>query len=70
MSIIQSSTLLLDSGIKGTSICFAIALGAEHLMQIINLPLWPSWLDSGALINVDAPGCGTLVVQGHSAASK
>ena len=24
----------------------------------------PSWLDLGALINVDAPGCGTSVVQG------
>ena len=23
----------------------------------------PSWLDRGALINVDAPGCGSLVAQ-------
>ena len=30
----------------------------------VDLPLWLSWLDHGALINVDAPGCGTSVVQG------
>ena len=29
-----------------------------------NLPWWPSCLDHGALINVDAPGCGMSVVQG------
>ena len=29
-----------------------------------HLPRWPSWLDCGALINVDAPGCGTSVVRG------
>ena len=28
------------------------------------LPWWLSWLDCGALINVDAPGCGMLVVRG------
>ena len=28
------------------------------------MPWWPSCLDRGALINVDAPGCGTLVVRG------
>ena len=28
------------------------------------LPWWPSCLDRGALINVDAPGCGTSVVRG------
>ena len=28
------------------------------------LPCWPSCLDRDALINVDAPGCGTSVVQG------
>ena len=27
-------------------------------------PWLPSWLDHGALINADAPGCGTSVVQG------
>ena len=27
------------------------------------LPWWPSCLDRGALINVDAPGCGTSVVR-------
>ena len=25
---------------------------------------WPSCLDRGALINADAPGCGTSVVRG------
>ena len=29
-----------------------------------------SWLDSSALINVDAPGCGTSVVQGPRGTSK
>ena len=28
-----------------------------------DLPWLPSWLDRGALINVDAPGCGTSVVR-------
>ena len=28
------------------------------------LSWWPSCLDGGALINIDAPGCGTLVVRG------
>ena len=28
------------------------------------LPWWPSCLDRGALINADAPGCGTSVVRG------
>ena len=27
-------------------------------------PWWPSWLGRGALINVDAPGCGTSLVRG------
>ena len=27
-------------------------------------PWWPNWLDHGALINVDAPGCFTSVGQG------
>ena len=27
-------------------------------------PWWPSWLEHSALINVDAPGCGTSVVRG------
>ena len=27
-------------------------------------PFVPSWLDCGALIHVDAPGCGTSVVRG------
>ena len=26
--------------------------------------MWPSCLDRGALINFDAPGCGTSVVRG------
>ena len=25
---------------------------------------WPSWLGRGAVINVNAPGCGTSVVRG------
>ena len=29
------------------------------------IPLRPSCLDSGALIKVDAPGCGTSVVRGQ-----
>ena len=28
----------------------------------IYLSWWPNWLDRGALVNVDAPGCGTSVV--------
>ena len=28
------------------------------------MPWWPSCLDRGALINVNAPGCGTSVVRG------
>ena len=28
------------------------------------LPWWPGFLDCGALINVEAPGCGTSVVRG------
>ena len=30
--------------------------------QLSHLPWWPSWLDRGALINAEAPGCGTSVV--------
>ena len=29
-----------------------------------NLPWWPSCLDRGELINVDAPGFGTSLVRG------
>ena len=29
------------------------------------MPWWLSCLDHGALNNVDAPGCGTLVVRGR-----
>ena len=28
---------------------------------MVCLPWWPSWLDRGTLINVDAPGCVTSV---------
>ena len=31
---------------------------------------WPSCLDRGALINVDAPGCGTSVVRGLMGTSR
>ena len=30
-----------------------------------SVPWWPSCLDHGALINVDAPGCSTSVVRGQ-----
>ena len=29
---------------------------------LLLMPWWPSCLDGGALINVEAPGCGTSVV--------
>ena len=35
-----------------------------------HLPWWPSCLDSGALINADAPGCGTSVVRGPTGTSR
>ena len=42
--------------------------GKAYFNTIITLQVlihWcPSWLDCGALINVDAPGCGTSVVSG------
>ena len=34
-------------------------------LDLGDLPWWPSCLDRGALINVDAPGCGTSVVRGR-----
>ena len=37
--------------------------GGQHL------PWWPSSLDRGALINVEAPGCGTSVVRGPTGGS-
>ena len=45
------------------------ALGMQQLVDVPthkngNLPWWPSCLDRGALINADAPGCGTSVVRG------
>ena len=36
----------------------------KKLRRSAILPWWPSWLVSAALINVDAPGCGTSVVRG------
>ena len=33
-------------------------------------PRWSRWLDRGALINVDAPGCGTSVVQGRQGTNR
>ena len=33
-------------------------------MKLRQVPWWPSCLDRGALINVDAPGFGTSVVRG------
>ena len=32
--------------------------------NILFLPWLPSWLDRGALFNVDTPGCGKSVVRG------
>ena len=37
---------------------------AAFISGSIYLPWWPSCLDRGALINVDAPGSGTSVVRG------
>ena len=34
------------------------------------MPWWSSCLDRGALMNVDAPGCGTLVVRGPTGTSR
>ena len=30
----------------------------------VEISWWLWWLDRGALVNVEAPGCGTSVVQG------
>ena len=40
---------------------YPISLLTNHSC-LINLPWWPSCLDRGALINVEATGCGTSVV--------
>ena len=40
-----------------TSVCLSVCVHDY-------LPWWLSYLDRGALNNVDAPGCGTSVVRG------
>ena len=49
--------------------CFQTMLVKEKFLVIlvccpVYLPWWLSWLDCGALINVDASGCGTSAVRG------
>ena len=39
-------------------------VGLYFRVRCSTTPWWLSWLDRGALINVDSPGCGTSVVQG------
>ena len=41
-----------------------LVLNFDSVNSIYYLPWWPSCLDRGALINADAPGCGTSVVRG------
>ena len=37
---------------------------SPYMERMYYLRWWPSWLDRGALINVEAPECDTLVVGG------
>ena len=54
--------MLLSSSVD---CCSSLPVAAcQALMAEWLVPFWPSWLDPGALINVDAPGCGTSVVRG------
>ena len=44
----------------------AIFLIRGQIKKGLKKSWWPSCLDCGALINVEAPGCGTSVVQGQT----
>ena len=48
--------------LEGTK--FVLSLLTSRSCLMLNFTWLPSWLDRGALINVDAPGCGTSVVRG------
>ena len=49
----------IRSGSFNTGSCSIYSLNSDN-----NLPWWLSCLDRGALINADAPGCGTSMVRG------
>ena len=59
-----SKTGSLDFALQGHIIIMLITFSIQFSKAECHG--WPSWLDHGALINADAPGCGSLVAQGRT----